>query len=89
MWEAKEPIKLKDETPFEVKAHPDYKKLTGRFLGDLFKDKALERWNEGVKSANIDTEMVTEEKEWEGYYPNELDQETKGYHYGDKLYPQW
>lgn len=33
--------------------------------------------------------MVNEEKEWEGYYPNELDQEIKGYNYGDRLYPQW
>lgn len=33
--------------------------------------------------------MVTEDKEWEGYYPNDLDQEMKGYYYGDRLYPYW
>ena len=33
---------LKDDTPKEVKSHPDYKKLVGRFLGDHYNDKALE-----------------------------------------------
>lgn len=89
MWEAPKPPKLVDNTPFEIKSHPEYKKLTDRFLGDLFKDKALEKWNAGVKAANIDTDMVNEDKEWEGYYPNELDQEMKGFKYGERLYPQW
>jgi hypothetical protein len=30
---------------------------------------------------------VDEEKEWEGYYPNELDQEMKNYKFGDKIHP--
>jgi hypothetical protein len=87
MWETKAPVKLVDDTPFAVKSHPEYKKLTGRFLGDMFKDRALENWNAGMKAENIDADVVNEDKEWEGYYPNQLDSEMKGYNYGDKLYP--
>jgi hypothetical protein len=29
------------------------------------------------------------EKEHEGYYPNQLDDEMKNYHYGDKLMPSY
>jgi hypothetical protein len=73
MWNMKVPAKPVDTTPWEVKSHPEYKKLTDRFLGDLFKDKALEKWNSGVKTENIDADIVNEDKEWEGYMPNDLD----------------
>jgi len=32
---------------------------------------------------------ITEQKEREGMYPNELDSEMKGYKYGDRLTPMW
>jgi len=66
-------VVVKDDTPFEVKSHPEYKKLTERFLGGLFKDKNLEKHNKGNKAADIDHDEINEEKEREGYYPNELD----------------
>ena len=68
-----------------MKSHPKYKELTDRFLGDLFKDKALEKYNSGIATDNIDTDFVNEDKEHEGYYPNELDQEMRNYKYGDKI----
>lgn len=82
-----QPVKLKDDTPDEIKSHPDYKKLVGRFLGGLFSDKALDAWHSGIHADNIDNDSVNDDKEWEGYYPNELDQETKGYYYGDRIEP--
>jgi hypothetical protein len=63
--------------------------LTGRFLGGLFKDKNLEMHNAGAAKEAIDHDEITQEKEREGYYPNELDDEMKGYTYGDRLSPSW
>jgi len=57
----------------EIKSHPDYKKLTERFLGDLFKDRSLETHNSGMAANLVDHNEITEEKEREGMYPNELD----------------
>lgn len=39
--------------------------------------------------ATIDHEEIDEEKEREGMYPNELDDEMQGFVYGDKLDPSW
>lgn len=47
MWETATPVKLTDDTPMEIKSHPEYKKLTNRFLSDIYKDEALEKWKEG------------------------------------------
>lgn len=38
---------MKDDTPEDVKSHPKYKAMVGRFIGGLFKDKALEAFNKG------------------------------------------
>jgi len=91
-WEVedkKKVVKLKDDTPFHIKAHPDYKKMVGRFLSGNFKDKNLEVMNEETAKNTINHDEIGEEKEREGMYPNELDDEMQGYKYGDKLIPQW
>lgn len=80
---------VKDDTPTDIKAHPEYKKMVGRFLGGLFKDKALEQSKRrtAINVARETADMVNEDKEWEGYMPNKLDQEMKDYTYGEKLHP--
>jgi hypothetical protein len=85
----KKNVKPKDDTPFEIKSHPEYKKLAGRFLGGLFKDKNLETHRKGTAHDTINDDEIDDSKEREGMYPNELDEEMKGYTYGDKLYPAW
>ena len=40
---------------------------------EIKKDKNLEKHNKGNKAADIDHDEINEEKEREGYYPNELD----------------
>ena len=47
-------VTLTDETPFDVKSHADYKKLTERFMGGLFKDKNLEMSLNGTANNNAD-----------------------------------
>lgn len=37
----------------------------------------------------INHEEIGEEKEREGMYPNELDDEMSNYNYGDRLVPRW
>ena len=53
------------------------------------KDKALENERNDKKSGGIDHSVIGEEKEREGYYPNELDDEIQGYKYGDKVDPRY
>lgn len=71
----------------EIKSHPVYKQMAGRFLGGLTKDRALEEHGMGSSSdvAKSRNNEIGEEKEREGMYPNELDQEMKGYKYGDRI----
>lgn len=38
------PEELKDDTPFEIKSNPVYKKMVERFLTGKFKDKKFEDW---------------------------------------------
>lgn len=83
----KTPEKLKDETSFEVKSHPVYKKMIGRFLAGDFKDKDLETWRKKTAMKTINSEEIGEEKEREGYFPNNLDHEMRDYTYGDRLTP--
>ena len=75
--------KLKDDTPFYIKSNPVYKKLAKRFMSGKFKDNALEAFRKDYAKDAIDFEEITEEKEREGYYPNELDSEMEGFKYGD------
>ena len=35
-------IKLKDDEPDEIKNHADYRRMTGKFLSDSFKDDSLQ-----------------------------------------------
>ena len=88
-WDSfgKENVKPKDDTPDEIKEHPEYKKLVDRFLPEFFKDANLEKHKAG--KPQIDHDVIKETKEREGYYPNELDQEMQGYTYGDRLIPAW
>jgi len=55
-----------------------------RFLPEFNQDPAL---NEATRNGTIpiDQSDITEEKEREGYYPNDLDAEVQGYTYGDKV----
>jgi hypothetical protein len=56
----------------------------GRFLPEFYQDPALmEATRNGTMA--IDQSDITEEKEREGYYPSDLDQEMQGYTYGDKV----
>lgn len=77
----------KDDTPEEIREHPDYKKLVDRFLPEFFADNNLNKHLAG--KPQIDHDEIKETKEREGMYPNELDQEMQGYTYGDKLVPRW
>jgi len=83
------PEKLKDDTPFEVKAHPVYKKMAERFMAGKFSDKALDTWHKKTASKTINHDEIGEEKEREGMYPNELDAEMTNYTYGERLTPVW
>ncbi len=85
----KEEHKLKDDTPMNIKSHPVYKQMIGRFINGHFKDKDLETMKKQNAKDTINHEEIGEEKEREGMYPNELDQEIQGYKYGDKLHPGW
>lgn len=62
-----------DNTPEEIKASPVYRKLIDRFMPQFEKDKALE--HERSENKGIDHSVIGEEKEREGYYPNDLDDE--------------
>jgi hypothetical protein len=57
-----------------------------RLLPQFYQDPAL---NEATKNGTtlIDQSEVTEEKEREGYYPNDLDYEvgSSNYTYGDRV----
>lgn len=76
-WDApnheKGTFSLKDDTPLDIKAHPEYKKRIGRYLHEHFADKDLQTLKAGSAKATINFEDIDEEKEREGYYPNELD----------------
>lgn len=64
-----------------------YRDAVNRFLPEFEKDRALDMARE--KDISIDHSEIGEEKERDGYYPNELDEEMQGYHYGDKVIPQY
>jgi len=83
-WAKTEPAK--DDTPDEIKNHPAYEKMVDRFLPKFVKDENLENH---LKKGEIDHDKILEEKEREGYYPNDLDQEMQHYTYGERLNPQW
>lgn len=78
-------IKLKDDEPDEIKNHADYRRMTGKFLSDSFKDDSLQQALKGSAIDTVDNDDIKSTKEREGMYPNELDQEMKGYKYGDRL----
>ena len=61
--------------------------MIDRFMPQFDKDKALENERDDKTSGGIDHSVIGEEKEREGYYPNELDDEIQGYKYGDKVDP--
>lgn len=81
--------KHEDTEPDEIKDHPEYKKLVNRFLGGLFKDENLERAKKKSAIDTVENDEIKSTKEREGFYPNELDQEMKGYKYGDRLAVAW
>ena len=64
-----------DSTPQEIKDHDVYKDMIDRFLPQFTKDKALENERDDKTDSGIDHSVIGEEKEREGYYPNELDDE--------------
>ena len=66
-----------------------YTRMIDRFMPQFEKDKALENERDDKTSGGIDHSVIGEEKEREGYYPNELDDEIQGYKYGDKVDPGW
>jgi len=49
--------------------------MIDRFLPQFTKDKALENERDDKTDSGIDHSVIGEEKEREGYYPNELDDE--------------
>jgi len=59
-----------------------YKELTEKFLQKFVKDAGLSKHRSG---SEVDHNEILEEKEREGYYPNELDEEMQEYKYGNKL----
>ena len=86
----KDPKELKDDTPYEIKANPLYKKMVLPFLTDKDKDEALETLKKVNAKATLYYDSQYEnEKEHEGYYPNKLDDEMRHYTYGDKLTPNY
>ena len=89
-WEIPDQVdavaKAKDDTPQWIQDHPDYKKMVDTFLPATIKDKNLQAFN---KKNHVSNDDVDETKEWEGMYPNKMDQEMQGYEYGDKLKPSW
>jgi len=52
---------------------PEYRDALERFLPQFYKDRALDEARD--KDVSIDHSEISEEKEREGYYPNELDEE--------------
>ena len=70
-------------TPKEVLQTTYYRDAVARFLPEFNKDRVLDMARE--KDISIDHSEVGEEKERDGYYPNELDEEMQGYNYGDKV----
>lgn len=52
-------------------------------MPQFYKDRALDEARD--KDVSIDHSEVLEEKERDGYYPNELDEEMQDYNYGDKV----
>jgi hypothetical protein len=81
--------KHEDTEPDEIKDHPEYKKLVNRFLGGLFKDENLMKATKKRAIDTVENDEIKSTKEREGFYPNELDQEMKGYTYGDRLPIAW
>lgn len=63
--------------------------MTGHFINDAFKDDNLQRALKGNAIDTVDNDEIKSTKEREGMYPNELDQEMKGYKYGDRLSVSW
>jgi len=59
--------------------------MVDRFLGGLFKDAALQQATKKSAIDTVEQDEIKSTKEREGMYPNELDQEMKGYTYGDRL----
>ena len=60
-------------TPKKVLATPEYRDAVEQFLPQFYKDRALDLARD--QDASIDHSEVLEEKERDGYYPNELDEE--------------
>jgi hypothetical protein len=55
----------------------------------LFKDESLQRAKKVTAIDTVDQDDIKGTKEREGMYPNELDEEMKGYKYGDRLPVAW
>lgn len=64
--------------------NPIYMEAVGKYLPEYYQDPAL---NEATRNSTniIDQSDITEEKEREGYYPNDLDEEVRNYTYGEKV----
>lgn len=73
-----------DGTPDHILTNAHYMKEVGRLLPEFYQDPAYEAATRN-STIPIDQSDITEEKEREGYYPTDLDQETQGYNYGDKV----
>lgn len=75
----------------KIKTNPVYKKMVKRFLAGRFKDRNLEIMKQQTAKNTINHEEIGEEKEREGMYPNNLDDEIASYNYkyGDRLIPRW
>lgn len=73
----------------EIKNNDVYQNMIARFMPATFKDKALEM--ERDKSSHIKevANEIDDTKEWEGVYPNKLDNEMQDYTYGDKVTPNY
>lgn len=69
----KEKKPYEEGTPKEILKSDIYRDAVGRFLPEFEHDRALEQARE--KDISIDHSEVGEEKERDGYYPNELDEE--------------
>lgn len=63
--------------------------MIGRYLSGKFKDKKFEEYLKRTHQKDIEHDDIDEEKEREGMYPNELDEEMSNYTWGEKIYPGW
>lgn len=73
-----EPKDYEAGTPAHILDRPDYMDEVNRLLPEFYQDPALEQATRN-STIPIDQSEITEDKEREGYYPTDLDQEVMGY----------